>query len=342
MSCNDNLPRYCASELLRGIAKVQQNGEVVVYEAVVPVACNASFRVGSSIGSQRPGLARAILRQLHPDPYQEEEKTKARVRGLRTSGSPIEYTTVAGLEISPLDLQVEQPLTPYAEAEGYVADALATGLIYGMHFPDEAERANAQEIERRSALEPEARTFKSGEERNAWALMLVDTWQKQHGILLAAQELGAVWSEHADAIESDALTEQIDPTTFIKMSSKSRKFRANMTFLADVKGAPEVWEAVGRSFRVGYCMGAGWAMEDTAWEYVHYTARVAKRSMKSGKSRKFGWLFAFFTVPLPDDRTVERAYLAVLWQGTRYGAEQHNNPALAARATTEHEALLAS
>ena len=115
-----------------------------------------------------------------------------------------------------------------------------------MHFRDEAERANIQEIERHSALEPEfrkaglklsGRGFRSGDEWNAWALKLVDTWQKQHSILLAAQELAAVWSEHADAIDREGLNEELDrSTSFVDMMVKSRKFRANIATL-EVKGA---------------------------------------------------------------------------------------------------------
>jgi len=350
MTCNNVLPQYFAYQFLRRLARTSKDGEAVVYEAMVPGVCHTTFRVGSSIGSQRPGLARAIVRHVHHDPHQTEDRVMTAVKMLRVSGVPIDYTSIVGLGIDVLDWD---SLMQYSEAEQRVADSLIHGLIFGIHDPEEAQRDITQDMDEFRAGEPEwrkaglklpRRGLRTAEEWNRWALKLVDVWQRQHGISLPLQEVAAVFEERSDLVDAQ-LDELKDVSErgregFLKVAFRSRRFSANLAFLGEAKACPEVWWAVGRSCSLGFCLGAGWLHEDVAIEYVRYLATLGKRSIASAKSQKVGRLLAFLSFPLPDSKTFERAYLASMWEGARFGAEKHNRPESAARAERESGRVL--
>jgi len=348
VSCNNILCRYFASQFSRDLKKIPRDGELFVHKAVLPSWCDTTFRTGSSIGSQQPGVGRAIIRHVYPDPVQAEHRILGTIERLLKAQTDIGYTTITGMQIDVLDFE---SLIPYSDLERDVADALIYGVIYGIHHPEVAQSDIARWMEedktlgselRKAGLKSFGKSFKNVDEWNGWTLKLVRFWEREHNTSLAIQETRAVWEERCDLIPSDGLSETYDRalTGFVQISGRSARFRAAVVSLGD-KVHPDTWMAIGHSVGVGFCIGAGWLHEDAAIEYIRVVARGVKRSIKSAKSRQFGPLLARLSIPLPDDETVAQAYLLAMWEGARFGAHKHGHPTLAARAEQQRRLLLA-
>jgi len=286
---------------------------------------------------------------VYSDPYEAERRILDAAEELLRVHTEVGYTNMVDLQVDPVDLE---SLVTYSDAEHHVADALVYGAIFGIHYAEEAQSDIARRIEKQRTSEPEwrkaglklsGRGIMSLDEWNRWTLKLVRIWEREHGIALPMQELEAVLAERSALIDlsSDEFKEPLDRASdgFTQMVGRSRRFRATVASFDPPH--PETWTMVGRSFAVGFCVGAGWLDEDTAFEHTRILARAVKRSIKSEKSRRFGWLLGRLTIPLPSDDTVAQAYLLAMWEGTRFGAEKHNRPALAARAEQQRQLLLA-
>jgi hypothetical protein len=284
---------------------------------------------------------------VHANPYGKESEVTTAVDRLIASGVAINYTALTGIDIHASDLD---SLMTLPDAEQHVATALVYGLIFGIHYPQESQQDIMREQEEARAIEPIARNaglklgrrrMMTGRDWNKWALKLVDIWQRRHGVSLALQEVDAVFKERSAAVDEQLgeLPEAWDVKTcaFTQITSRSFRFRANVILS---KGCPGAWWGLGRSHSLGFCVGVGWLYEDAAIDYVRGLVRVCKRSMRDGKSGRFGRVLALFTVPLPSSETVEQGYLASMWEGVEFGASKYGRAELAARAKQELQRTL--